>query len=93
MDSSQPGSIEYRLNYGIALNEGEKRGATELVLRELLAAAPDHSVALNNLANAVQMQGRSAEAVEIYRQALVTPAGCPSIAFAPLLDNGCVTFG
>jgi len=70
--SSQPTSVEYRLNYGIALNEGGKWGAAEPVLRELLAAAPDHPLALNNLANAVQMQGRSAEAVEIYRQALVT---------------------
>jgi len=70
--SSQPRSIEYRLNYGIALNEGGKWRAAEPVLRELLAAAPDHPLALNNLANAVQMQGRSEEAVEIYRRALVT---------------------
>ncbi len=68
--TAKPNSIEYRLNYAIALNEGERWSAAEPLLRDLLSVVPDHPLALNNFANAVQMQGRPAEAIEYYRRTL-----------------------
>lgn len=68
--SLQPATPDYRVNYGLALNEAERWNDSEPVLRGVLADVPDHLLALLNLGNSVHAQGRSQEAVTLYQRAL-----------------------
>jgi len=68
--SLQPDKPDYRINYGLALNEAERWSESEPVLKSVLASVPDHPLALLNLGNSVHGQGRSQEAVTLYRRAL-----------------------
>ncbi|MEN9665547.1 MAG: hypothetical protein RLZZ326_1910 [Planctomycetota bacterium] len=61
---------DYRVNYGIALNEAERWIESEPVLRSVLSEIPDHPLALLNLGNSLHSQGRSQDAVALYRRSL-----------------------
>lgn len=61
---------DYRVNYGLALNEAERWSESEPVLRSVLSDVPDHPLALLNLGNSLHSQGRSQEAIALYRRAL-----------------------
>ncbi len=49
--SLNPGVADYRVNYGLALNEAERWSESEPVLRSVLSDVPDHPLALMNLGN------------------------------------------
>jgi protein O-GlcNAc transferase len=65
-----PSFPDYRVNYGLALNEAQRWSASEPVLRTVLSDVPDHLLALLNLGNSLHGQGRSIEAIPLYRRAL-----------------------
>ena len=61
---------DYRVNYGLALNEAQRWADSEPVLRSVLVDVCDHPLALLNLGNSLHGQGRSQEAIPLYRRAL-----------------------
>jgi tetratricopeptide (TPR) repeat protein len=51
----------------LGINEAERWSESEPVLRSVLSEIPDHPLALLNLGNSLHSQGRSQDAVALYR--------------------------